>query len=380
VDGVVPSAPALTLPANLLEITLATALAATLAAAAAITATRLVRRLLTSVGRESITTEPIARGTLRMLRVVTFLVIFALFAFPALRLAGVDPKVGLNPQELGRWAAATGLRIAAILLLAFLVARIVSTVILRAERDMSVGTGLDALERRKRAQTIARVVRRALGGLIWTTAVLIVLRELDVDITPVLTGAGIVGLAIGFGAQTLVRDIISGFFLIVEDQVRVGDVAMVNGTGGLVEQINLRTIILRDFEGTVHVFPNGEVKTLANRTKDFSYYVVDLGMDYDADVDRVMALVHEAGREMEADPAFGPSILAPVEVVGVDDFKDSSVTLRFRIKTVPLKQWEVGRELRRRVKRTLEREGIRIPFPRLDVRIVNHANAPAPTE
>jgi small conductance mechanosensitive channel len=155
---------------------------------------------------------------------------------------------------------------------------------------------------------------------------------------------------------------------------------MVNGTGGLVEQINLRTIILRDFEGTVHVFPNGEVKTLANRTKDFSYYVVDLGMDYDADVDRVMALVHEAGREMEADPAFGPSILAPVEVVGVDDFKDSSVTLRFRIKTVPLKQWEVGRELRRRVKRTLEREGIRIPFPRLDVRIVNHANAPAPTE
>ena len=249
--------------------------------------------------------------------------------------------------------------------------RIVSTVIVRAERDMSVGTGLDALERRKRAQTIASVVRRALGALIWATAILVVLRELDVDITPVLTGAGIVGLAIGFGAQTLVRDIISGFFLIVEDQVRVGDVAMVNGTGGLVEQINLRTIVLRDFEGTVHVFPNGEVKTLANRTKDFSYYVIDLGMDYDEDVDRVTALVREAAAELQRDADFGPSILSPVEIVGVDDFKDSAVTLRFRIKTVPLKQWEVGRELRRRVKKVLDREGVHMPFPRLDVRIVN---------
>ena len=161
-----------------------------------------------------------------------------------------------------------------------------------------MGTGLDALERRKRAQTIASIVRRALSALIWTTAVLMVLRELDVDITPVLTGAGIVGLAIGFGAQTLVRDVITGFFLIVEDQVRVGDVAMVNGTGGLVEQINLRTIVLRDVEGVVHVIPNGEIKTLANRTKDFSYYVIDLGVEYDEDTDRVVALVREAGAEL----------------------------------------------------------------------------------
>jgi small-conductance mechanosensitive channel len=368
-----PASP-LTLPANLLEMTLALALAATLAAAAAIATGRLARRLLTAVGRDG-ATEPVARGTLRVLRLVTFLVAFGLFAFPALNLAGVDLRVGLNPQELGRWAAATGLRIAAILLLAFVLVRTVTTIIVRAERDLSVGTGLDALERRKRAQTIASVVRRALGALIWTTAVLIVLRELDVDITPVLTGAGIVGLAIGFGAQTLVRDVISGFFLIVEDQVRVGDVAMVNGTGGLVEQINLRTIVLRDFEGTVHVFPNGEIKTLANRTKDFSFYVIDLGMDYEADVDRVIALVREAGEELQRDPAFGPSILAPLEVMGVDDFKESSVTLRFRIKTVPLKQWEVGRELRKRVKQVLDRAGVRIPFSRLDVRLIGRDEA-----
>ncbi|MGH9173515.1 MAG: mechanosensitive ion channel family protein, partial [Vicinamibacterales bacterium] len=258
-------------------------------------------------------------------------------------------------------------------LLTFAVVRTMSAVIVRAERGMAVGTGLDALERRKRAQTIAGIVRRGLGIVIWTTAVLIVLRELDVDITPVLTGAGIAGLAVGFGAQTLVRDVITGFFLIVEDQVRVGDVAMVNGTGGLVEQINLRTIVLRDFEGVVHVIPNGEIKTLANRTKDYSYYVIDLGVDYDADTDRVMALVHEVGAQLKADAAFAPFILEPVEVLGVDDFKDSSVTLRIRIKTIPLRQWEVGRELRRRIKMALDRAGIKIPSPRLDVTISDGA-------
>jgi moderate conductance mechanosensitive channel len=204
-----------------------------------------------------------------------------------------------------------------------------------------------------------------------------VLRELDVDITPVLTGAGIVGLAIGFGAQTLVRDVISGFFLIVEDQVRVGDVAMVNGTGGLVEQINLRTIVLRDFEGVVHVFPNGEIKTLANRTKDFSFYVIDLGIEYDEDADRVMQLVREAGDELMHDPAYASSILAPVEVLGVDDFKETSVSLRFRIKTVPLKQWEIGRELRRRIRRVLNREGVRTPSPKMEVSITRERSAQA---
>ena len=355
------------LPPNVLEIILALALAATLAAGAALATSRLARRLLTAVGRNGMAHEPLARGTIRAVRVTSFLVVFAVLAFPALDLAGVKLGVGMHSQDLGRWAARTGLRIVALLLLAFALVRILSSIIVRAERDMSVGTGLDALERRKRAQTIASVARRGLAVLVWTTAGLIVLRELDVDITPVLTGAGIVGLAVGFGAQTLVRDVISGFFLIVEDQVRVGDVAMVNGTGGLVEQINLRTIVLRDAEGVVYVIPNGEIKTLANRTKDYSYYVIDLGVEYDADTDRVLALVREAGEQLMKEPAFAPFILEPVEIMGVDDFKDSSITLKFRIKTVPLKQWEIGRELRRRIKLVLDREGIRIPSPRLEV-------------
>jgi small-conductance mechanosensitive channel len=373
--------PAPALPANLVEITLALTVAATLAVVAALTVSGIARRLLTRVGRETALTEPIALGTLRILRFMTFVVVLALLAFPALELAGVSLNVGLHPREIATWAAEAGIRIAVILLLAFMVVRVLTTVIMRTERDLAVGTGLDALERRKRAQTVASVVSRALSALVWSTAVLIVLRELDVDITPVLTGAGIVGLAIGFGAQTLVRDVISGFFLIVEDQVRVGDVAMVNGTGGLVEQINLRTIVLRDFEGVVHVFPNGEIKTLANRTKDFSYYVIDLGIEYDADADRVMTLVREAGASLMQDPAFAPSILEPVEVLGVDDFKESSVSLRFRIKTIPLKQWEVGRELRRRVKLILDREGVKIPGPKMDVTIARGrpADPPPPT-
>jgi len=190
-----------------------------------------------------------------------------------------------------------------------------------------------------------------------------VLRELGIDIAPVLAGAGVAGLAIGFGAQTLVRDIISGFFLILEDQVRVGDVAAINGQGGLVEAINLRTIVLRDSEGTVHVFPNGAINTLANRSKDFSYYVIDLGISYREDPDRVTRVLQEIGAGMQADDKYGAMILAPIEVFGVNAFGDWAVQLQLRIKTVPQKQWEVGRELRRRILKVFDERGIEIPFP-----------------
>lgn len=252
--------------------------------------------------------------------------------------------------------------------------RVTAAVAPRAEQDLSAGTGLDALERRKRARTIGGLVRTTLAFLIWTIAALIVLREIDVDITPVLTGAGIVGLAVGFGAQTLVRDDISGFFLIVEDQVRVGDVAEVNGTGGFVEQINLRTIVLRDAEGAVHVFSNGEIKTLANRTRDFSYYVLDLAVGYGDDTDAGVEAVQAAANELGADPAWAPHILEPIEVLGVDAFGESQITLKFRIKTVPLKQWDVGRELCRRVKKAFDARGIKMPYRQLTIHFAESAN------
>lgn len=360
--------PALSLPPNALEITLALAIVFTIAATLALAAGSLAKRLFAGIEYDRFT-PTVARGTLRMVRLTTFAIVFMVLAFPALDLAGVRLAVGLNSEQLAQWATDTGIRIAAIAMLAFAVIRLLNGLISRAEQDIATGTDLAALERRKRAQTVASLARRALSGLVWATATLIILRELDVDITPVLTGAGILGLAIGFGAQTLVRDVISGFFLIIEDQVRVGDVAAVNGTGGLVEQLNLRTIVLRDLQGVVHVFPNGEIKTLSNMTKDFSYYVIDLGVEYGEDTDRVVESVRATADELKADPAFGPFILAPLEVLGVDDFAASQVTLKVRVKTMPLKQWDVGRELRRRIKKAFDAQGIRIPFSQLDVTI-----------
>ena len=211
--------------------------------------------------------------------------------------------------------------------------------------------------------TLGAAISKVTTVFIVGIAVLMILREFQIDIAPVLTGAGIAGLAVGFGAQTLVRDVISGFFLLLENQVRVGDVAAINGTPGLVEEINLRTIVLRDSEGTVHVFPNGGITTLANRTMDFSYYVIDLPVSYRDDTERIAAIVREIGDTLQKDPAFGPFILAPLEILGVDAFADWWMLMKMRIKTVPLKQWEVGRELRKRIIRALEANGISIPRP-----------------
>src|SRR5262249_18618284 len=152
-------------------------------------------------------------------------------------------------------------------------------------------------------------------------------------------------------------------FLILENQVRVGDSAAINGTGGLVEAINLRTIVLRDLEGTVHVFPNGAITTLANRSKDYSYPVIDLPVSYYEDPDRVAALVRDIGAELEADPKFAADILDPIEILGVDSFSEWAVQMKVRMKTLPLKQWDVGRELRRRLVKAFVAQGLSIPFP-----------------
>lgn len=268
---------------------------------------------------------------------------------------------------LPSWLLATSLRIAVIAIAAYIVIRAGSAATRRFEREMSTGTGLDVVERTKRAQTFARLLQRTLSIIVAAMAGLMILRELDIDISPVLTGAGIAGLAIGFGAQTLVRDILSGFFMIFEDQVRVGDVVMVNGQAGLVEEVNLRTIVLRDEQGAVHIFPNGEVKTLSNMSKDFSYYVITVGVAYDDDVERATDAMTEAAAGLMHEPDFKPYILAPLEIFGVDAFEAGQLVIKARIKTVPLKQWIVGRELRRRIARVFSERGIRMPTPRMVV-------------
>ena len=350
-----------------LEAAAAIAVAALIASAIALLVGSLTRRLLLAIEGERFHTQPIAKATVKAVRRVTFVLALLVLLFPALDLAGVELAVGLHPEQMTHWMTQNGARILLLILLAFAANRFAASVVRNAEHEIAEGDDHKTLERRKRLQTVGATSRRFFAILIWSAAALMVLRELDVDITPVLAGAGIVGLAVGFGAQTLVKDIISGLFLIAEDQVRLGDVAEINGIGGAVEEINQRTIVLRDLEGVVHHIANGEIRTLANKSKDFAFYVIDIGVGYDDDTDRIVEAVRNVAQELMQDPAFAPLILDPLEVLGVDAFKATEVTLRFRIKTLPLKQWEVGRELRRRIKKAFDAQGISIPGPQMTV-------------
>ena len=275
----------------------------------------------------------------------------------------------LEWEQVADWWLGPGLRILLVLGGAFVLSRLLHLLLARLPLFVAPREGplAEVLEREKRANTLTRTLRMLTTVVVMSVAVLIVLRELGVDITPILTGAGIAGLAVGFGAQNLVRDIISGFFLIMENQVRVGDVAIINGKGGLVEALRLRTIQLRGLDGTVHVFPNGAITEVSNLTKDFSYYVIDVGVAYKENVDRVMEVLRAVGDELQRDAAYAERILAPLEILGVDSFADSAVVIRIRIKTIPLQQWNVGRELRRRIKNTFDAQGIEIPYPHLSV-------------
>jgi small conductance mechanosensitive channel len=347
---------------NPAPILLALALAIAVAYVVAEAAARVAQAVLHSIVADEHERRFVDRPR-KIVRLGVLIVTSAALALPAVRMAGYRTNVGGSPEALARWALDTGLRIAIIAVSAYFVIRVGSAGARRFEREMSTGSGLDVIERTKRAQTLSRLLQKTLTIFVFGVAGLMILRELQVDITPVLTGAGIVGLAVGFGAQTLVRDVISGFFLILEDQVRVGDVAVVNGQGGLVEEVNLRTIVLRDEQGTVHVFPNGEVKTLANSSKDFSYFVISLPMSFEEDPDRVAAAMTRVGLGLQEDPDFKPHILGPLELYGMDALDPGQFNIKARIKTVPMKQWIVGRELRKRLSYAFKEHGSEMPRP-----------------
>lgn len=305
-----------------------------------------------------------AASTLQAIRIVrlgVFIATALALSLPTLELAGLRTSVGLTSSALADWIVGSGVRILVIVVLTYALGRIIAATARRLEDEMAQIAAPDMTERLKRARTLSRLVQNALTVLVVSIATLMVLRELRVDIMPILTGAGIVGLAVGFGAQTLVKDLIAGFFLTLENQIRVGDVAVINGTGGLVEEISLRTIVLRDAEGAVHVFPNGSVERLSNLSMDYSYAVVDVGVAFSEDPDRVMAALRDVGGELAADARLGPSIVSPVEVLGIEKFEESRMLIRARIKTMPLRQWDVGREFRRRIVKTFDARGIVMP-------------------
>ena len=313
--------------------------------------------------------SPLIRAPLRLIGLATFALLFSLLIFPAFEVAGLHPRVGLHLDTLSTWAFESGLPALLIAAVAFAMIRTVALAVTRFELDVNFGTGLDAVERSKRARTLGSVLSNVTTVVVIAVASLMILREFKVDISPALTGAGIIGVALGFGGQSLVKDVIGGFFLILENQIRVGDVVAINGTGGLVEEINLRTTVLRDEEGTVHIFPNGAITTLANRSMQFSFYVVNLPLAYGEDVDGVMDVMKNIAAGMQRDGDYGPWMLDPLEVIGVDGFERDAVRVKVRIKTAPQKQWHVGREFRRRVNAEFQRRGIRMWSPQLQATV-----------
>jgi len=215
----------------------------------------------------------------------------------------------------------------------------------------------------RRIQTLAGIVRQVLRIVIVAVGALMFLFTLGVPVAPILTAAGIGGLAIGFGAQSLVKDVITGFFILLENQVRVGDIVQVTGIGGLVESVGIRTLRLRDLSGNVHIIPHGAVDKVTNLTKEFSMYLFEVGVAYREDPDEVIRVVQGIAEEMRGEPSWKGDILDPLETIGVDRFADSAVVIRFRFKTKPLRQWAVGREMNRRIWKKFNAVGIEIPFP-----------------
>jgi len=260
----------------------------------------------------------------------------------------------------------TGLRVVLILLVAWAVRSLLDKLLKRLKKHLHA-RGLSEAESQaestKRVETLIMLVRQAATVVLWLVVGLVALKETGVEIAPILASAGIVGLAVGFGGQNLVRDVISGFFIILENQIRVGDVATINGTGGLVEEINFRTIILRDLGGVVHIFPNGAITTLSNLTKEWSAYVFEIGVAYRENTDEVVTILKELGRELRRDTVFGPMVIEDPEIFGVERLDNSAVVIKGRIKTVPIQQWAVGREFLRRVKLAFDARSIEIPFP-----------------
>jgi small conductance mechanosensitive channel len=270
--------------------------------------------------------------------------------------------VNINIDIVVDWLITNGSRIAVIIIGSLLAIWVIRIVINRSKRKFASPDKF-GVERMKRTETLATIVETTLRVVILVGALLMILKQVGLEIGPLLAGAGVVGLAIGFGAQSLVKDVIGGFFILLENHMNVGDVVSISGAAGLVESINLRVTVLRDLEGKVHIVPNGEIGVVTNMTKEWSRAVLEIGVAYKEDVDEVISVLEEVGEGMRKDETFGKLIIEPMEVLGLDSFGDSSVNIKVMMKTMPIEQWKVAREFRKRVKRVFDEKGIEIPFP-----------------
>ncbi len=285
----------------------------------------------------------------------TSIVVNIVAAITILEAWGVDAFDWLR-TPFGQRVTGSLITISLLLIIAIMIWEITSAVV---ERYLSRSDGAVSA----RTRTLLPLLRTSMLVILVTLVVMVTLSELGLNIGPLLAGAGVIGLAIGFGAQTLVKDIITGLFILVEDHISVGDVVKVGSHAGTVEKLTLRTIQLRDVGGTVHVVPFSSVTTLENMTKDFSRYVFNVGVAYREDTDHVVDVLRELGEELLQDERYKPFILEPLEILGVDSFGDNAVNIKARITTVPVKQWSIGREFNRRMKMRFDELGIEIPFP-----------------
>lgn len=272
---------------------------------------------------------------------------------------------GFGIADADEWAHLSNaiLRIALVLLIAWLLLRLTRRLISVFRRYMA-RRAVDP-EQIRRAETLAHVFRYAASLVISIVAGMLVLAELGISIAPVLATAGIAGLAIGFGAQALVKDYFTGFCILIEDQIRQGDVVQIAGLSGAVERVTLRFVQLRDYAGNVHFVPNGSITTVTNSSRGFAFAVVDVGVAYRHDSDQVIALLRRVGGELREDEVLGPRILEDLEVAGIDQLADSAVMIRCRFRVLPLEQWTIRREFLRRIKKAFDAAGIEIPFKTL---------------
>ncbi len=263
--------------------------------------------------------------------------------------------------------AFNALRIAFILVFAYICTRALSRVLLSLRnytvRMMLKAGGGTEFEVENRAATIGSLTRKTLFVLIWAIAWLMVLKEMNFDVRPLLAGAGVAGVAVGFGAQSIIKDVLGGLFLMMENQIRINDVAVINGKGGLVEEINLRTTVLRAEDGAVHIFPNSSIQSLANLTREYSYYVFSISVAYKEDTGHVIDVLKELGAQLMADDPYHAAVLEPLEIMGVDKLGDFAVVIKARFKTLPSQQWLVGREMNARIIKRFAEARIDMPFP-----------------
>jgi len=260
------------------------------------------------------------------------------------------------------------LQVLGIWVLAWLAHRVVRLTARRIEKSVDDGDDSITTLREKRGRTISQLLR-SVGRVVIVSIALLLTFNVFINIAPILAGAGILGLAISFGAQSLVRDIISGFFILLENQFAVGDVIEAAGKSGVVERITMRVVVLRDLEGTMHVIPNGELKVVSNKTRGWARAVVDVAIPYTEDVDRIIAVVRDESAQFSTDPKWGLQLDGPVEVLGIEELRDNSVVIRTLLKTQAGSQWDVAREFRRRLKLRFDREAIEMPFQQRRVNV-----------